>query len=186
MAEPPFAGSRLVASPESVRAAWDRLAAGIQPHVDDGSCLLIGVMIGGVVPLVHVTARLRGDVVIDYCHLTRYGGATTGGGIQWVHQPRQVMAGRTVILMDDIFDEGHTLADLRAHCLAQGAARVLVAVLARKLHRREVVGPAPDLVGLEVPDAYVFGCGMDYRDHWRHLDAIYALAPAAEPGEGAV
>lgn len=175
MAEPPFAGAREVASAEAVRGAWARLAGDLQPLVEDGKCLLLGVLVGGMVPLVKIAERLRGDFLIDYCHITRYLGKTAGGDIHWVQRPRANLRGLTVVLVDDIFDEGHTLAELRRHCLEAGAMRVAIAVLARKRHRRASSGIEPDFAGLEVGDEYVFGCGMDYRERWRHLDAIYAV-----------
>lgn len=179
MAEAPVAGARLVATATEVTAAWARLAAGVQPWVDAGPCVLVGVMIGGAIPLVRLAERLRGDIVLDYCHLTRYGGGTAGGELAWVQVPRQPLAGRTVVLVDDIFDEGHTLAEARRWCLDAGAAGVRIVVLARKRHDRALPGIAPDVAGIEVGDEYVFGCGMDYREHWRHLDAVWALPPAA-------
>ncbi len=182
MAEVPFPGSRLVVPAAAVRRAWDALAASVQPQIDNGPCLLLGVLLGGAVPLVKIAGRLRGDFLMDYCHLTRYRGATSGGDLHWVQRPRLPMRGLTVILVDDIYDAGHTLAELQRYCAAAGAARVLSAVLVRKVHGRETVGATPDFVGLQVGDEYVFGCGMDYQDRWRHLDAIYAL-PA---GDGAL
>lgn len=178
MAEPPFSGARRVASAEMVRDAWARLTSAIQPVVDDsqGRCLLLGVMLGGMVPLVRISERLRGDVLIDYCHLTRYRGGTRGGEIDWIRRPSGDLRGLTVVLIDDIFDEGRTLAELRRECLANGAARVLVAVLACKRHGRADAGLRPDFVGLDVADEYVFGCGMDFRGRWRHLDEIYAVS----------
>lgn len=178
MAESPVNGARRVATAEAVRDAWQRLAAAVQPVVDDaqGRCLLLGVMLGGMVPLVQISGRLRGDFRIDYCHLTRYRGGTRGGEIEWIRRPPADQSGLTVVLVDDIFDEGRTLAELRRECLAAGAARVLIAVLARKLHGRADGVARPDFVGLEVADEYVFGCGMDLGGHWRHLDEIYALS----------
>lgn len=181
MAEVPFPGSRLVVPAAEVRRAWDALAASLQPVIDREPCLLLGVLLGGVVPLVKIAERLQGDFLMDYCHLSRYLGATAGGEVRWVQRPRLPLGGLTVILVDDIFDEGHTLRELRAHCQAAGARRVLSAVLVRKRHGRALPGEAPDYAGLEVDDDYVFGCGMDYRERWRHLDAIYALAPAGGP-----
>jgi hypoxanthine phosphoribosyltransferase len=181
MAEAPVAGARLVASAAEVDAAWSRLAAGVQRWIDAGPCVLVGVMVGGMVPLVRVAGQLRGDFALDYCHATRYGGGTSGGELRWIQAPHQPLAGRTVVLVDDIFDEGHTLAAIRDWCLAAGAAAVRIAVLARKRHDRALPGIAPDLVCVDVGDAYVFGCGMDYRGRWRHLDSIWALPD----GEGA-
>jgi hypoxanthine phosphoribosyltransferase len=128
-----------------------------------------------MVPLVQISERLHGDFLIDYCHLTRYLGGTTGGEIRWLQRPHQDLRGLTVVLVDDIFDEGHTLAELRRHCEQAGAARVLTAVLALKRRARPAADLQPDLWGVEVGDEYVFGCGMDYCGRWRHLDAIYAL-----------
>jgi hypoxanthine phosphoribosyltransferase len=179
MAEVPVPGARVVATAAEVAVAWARLAAGVQPWVDAGGCVLVGVMLGGAIPLVRLAERLRGDFVLDYCHLTRYGGDTVGGELAWVQAPRQPLAGRTVVLVDDILDEGHTLAEARRWCLAAGAAAVRIVVLARKRHGRARPGLEPDLAGIEVGDEYVFGCGMDYRERWRHLDAVWALAPAA-------
>lgn len=143
--------------------------------VDSGDCVFIGLLMGGMIPLVRITSLLHGDLVLDYCHMNRYRGGMAGGEVQWLRKPVQSLAGRTVVLVDDIFDEGITLAALRADCLASGAARVLVTVLAKKLHTRRQTDLQPDFIGLTVDDRYVFGCGMDLYGRWRHLPAIYAL-----------
>jgi hypoxanthine phosphoribosyltransferase len=177
MAEPaaPLPGARLVASAAEVRAAYDRLVQGIQPLVDADDCVLLGLLVGGMMPLVHLAERLRGDFLLDYCHATRYRGATKGGALEWIQKPRQALRDRTVVLVDDIFDQGRTLAELVRHCREAGARRTVTAVLVRKRHPRVVVDLQPDFVGLEVEDHYVFGCGMDYQHRWRHLDALWAL-----------
>ncbi len=179
MAEAAFvpAGSRLVAPAGAVVAAFDRLASELQTHVARGPAVLLGVMLGGVVPLVEIARRLRGDFLLDYCHLTRYDGARAGGEVRWLQQPRIPLEGKSVIIVDDIYDEGATLAEARRHCVASGARDVRVAVLVRKRHDRAVHMPLPEHVGLEVGDEYVFGCGMDLDGRWRHLDALYAAAP---------
>jgi hypoxanthine phosphoribosyltransferase len=178
MAEPVVPGARLVASADAVREAWERLAAAIQPLVDEGHCVLLGVLLGGMFPLVQVAGRLRGDFLIDYCHLTRYAGGATGGPLRWIQRPHLDLRASTVVLVDDVFDEGHTLAALRRHCEEAGAVRVRVAVLARKRHARAVAGFEPDFIGIEAGDEYLFGCGMDIGERWRHLDALFALPPA--------
>lgn len=175
MVEPPFPGVRLVASAAEVGAAFDRLAAGIQPLVAQESCVLLGVLLGGMVPLVHIASRLCGDFRIDYCHLTRYQGATSGGEIRWVKYPAPLRESM-VVVVDDVFDQGHTLAELRRYCLAAGARCVKIAVLVHKRHTRGCADLQPDFTGIETGDEFLVGCGMDYRDRWRHLDAIYAVA----------
>jgi hypoxanthine phosphoribosyltransferase len=115
------------------------------------------------------------DLEFDYLHATRYRGATSGGELTWKHRPATPLQGRRVLLADDILDEGHTLAAIRAWCLEQGARDVRIAALAVKVHDRCVPGLHADYVGVEVPDRYVFGYGMDYHEQGRNLPAIYAL-----------
>lgn len=172
---PPVAGARLVATPAQVEAAYQRLATSIQPAVAAGDCVLLGVLLGGAVPLVRIAGLLDGDFVIDVCRVSRYGDATRGGTPQWISPPRVTLRDQHVILVDDIFDEGLTLEFIAAHCRAQGARKLGTAVLVRKRHDRAGTKAVPDHVGLEVGDEYVFGCGMDYQGRWRHLDAIWGL-----------
>jgi hypoxanthine phosphoribosyltransferase len=110
----------------------------------------------------------------DYVDVTRYGAATRGGAISWKVAPGTPVSGRTVLVLDDILDEGETLSAVRDKVMAEGARAVSIAVLADKAIRRAKPLQA-DFVGLRVPDRYVFGCGMDVGGLWRNLPAIYAL-----------
>lgn len=168
-------GARLVAGPAEVDAAFARLAAAVQPLVDRGDCVLLGVLLGGMVPLVRLAGLLAGDFTLDACRVSRYGHETRGGQAEWLLPPRAELAGRRIVIVDDIFDEGHTLAFVAERCRAVGAADVRSVVLVRKRHDRAIAGFAPDHSGLVVGDEYVFGCGMDYRGRWRHLPAIHAV-----------
>ena len=116
------------------------------------------------------------DVEMDYLHATRYRGNTTGSGLAWLHRPATPLQGRRVLLVDDILDEGHTLKAVKHWCEDQGAEDVRIAVLATKDHDRRVEGIEADYIGVEVPDRYVFGYGMDFHEQGRNLPAIYALA----------
>jgi hypoxanthine phosphoribosyltransferase len=156
---------------------FDRLAQAVQPLVDRGDCILLAVMTGGFYPLIRLADRLHGDFLIDYCHATRYAGATEGGMLDWRELPHLNLAGRTVILVDDIYDAGITLQAVAGYCREAGAVQVSTAVMVVKDRQRAADMPAPDFTtGLRVPDRYVFGCGMDVYGRWRHLPAIYALA----------
>ncbi|KAB7765966.1 hypoxanthine-guanine phosphoribosyltransferase [Xanthomonas maliensis] len=115
------------------------------------------------------------DLQFDYLHATRYRGQTSGGELVWKHRPATALFGRRVILVDDILDEGYTLQAVRQWCLEQGATDVRVAVLTVKRHDRCVPGVSADYVGVEVPDRYVFGFGMDVGEQLRGIPAIYAM-----------
>jgi hypoxanthine phosphoribosyltransferase len=165
----------LIVSQAEVAAGLDRLAAQIQPVVSAHPCTLVGVMTGGMYPLMQLVTRLNGDFLIDYCHATRYAGAIRGGKLEWRVEPRLPLTDRIAIVVDDIFDEGHTLAAIRQLCASLGAAEVYTAVLAVK-NIAGVDRAKPDFTsGIIVPNRYVFGCGMDLNEAWRHLDAIYAV-----------
>lgn len=176
-------GSEVLIPQPDISMALDRLAQELQPVVDSGRCVLMAVMVGGMWPATWLANRLHGDFVVDYCHVTRYRGGEQGGEPKWLQPPRQDLAGREVVLVDDIFDEGVTLDYARRACLEQSASRVTTVTLVIKRHGRATRCAGPDLFGLEVPDRYVFGCGMDYRHHWRHLPDIHAL-PAAPEARG--
>src|SRR5690606_23230635 len=139
------------------------------------SAVLLTVLQGGLVFAGRLAIAIRSPLAFDYVHASRYHGGTRGTQLRWIAEPRTPLAGRNVILADDILDEGHTLDALRGYCLAHGAARVLIAVLCAKRHGRCVDGLAADFVGVEVPDRYVFGFGMDYHEQGRNLPAIWAV-----------
>ncbi len=160
---------------DDVAAAYDRLAAAITAEYAELNPLLLCVMNGGLVPTAELMKRLTFPFQLDYLHATRYRGATTGGGLIWKRQPPAVLEGRHVLVIDDILDEGYTLVAVRKALQEFVPASLKVAVLAEKLHDRRAPGALAEFIGLKVVDRYVFGCGMDYKEYWRQLPAIYAL-----------
>lgn len=161
-------------------AAIQRMADAIREDYvgDEVPPLFVTIMHGGMQFAAQLAFALgeRGlTFEFDYLHATRYRGSTTGSRLAWLHRPATPMRGRRVLLVDDILDEGHTLLAVKRWCEDQGAADVRVAVLAEKIHGRCVDGIEADHVGVDVPDRYVFGYGMDYNDQGRNLPAIYAL-----------
>ena len=136
--------------------------------------MVLCVMGGAVVFSGRLLPQLNFPLEFDYVQASRYHNQTQGQQLAWKVMPGNNVLGRTVLLLDDILDEGHTLAAIREKCLSQGAERVVIAVLVEKdLSRQKPV--QADFVGLKVPDRYVFGCGMDVYGWWRNLPAIYAL-----------
>lgn len=158
-----------------IRKAYDRLAERIAADYAGKHPLVLCVMIGGVHATSEITQRLKLPLQIDYLHATRYRGATTGGDLHWKAHPDISVKDRDVLVIDDILDEGHTLAAILKALREQGAASVKAAVLAEKIHHRKAPDVKADYVGVTVEDRYVFGCGMDYKSYWRQLPAIYAV-----------
>lgn len=160
------------ASLESVIANMGR---DIDAALDGERAVFLTVMNGALIFAGHLALSIRTDVEFDYVHATRYRGATSGSELHWLREPAADLAGRTVLLVDDILDEGHTLKAVRDDCMRRGARRVLVASLCIKQHDRLVEGITSDFNGVELPDRYVFGFGMDYHEQGRNLPGIYAL-----------
>lgn len=158
-----------------LEAAIVRMGRDIGRVLDGERAVFLTVMNGGMFFAAPLALAIDCDLEFDYVHATRYGDATVGRELEWKRRPQAKLAGRTVILVDDILDEGYTLAGLRDYCVAEGAARLLIAVLCVKRHDRCVPGLEADFVGVEVPDRYVFGYGLDYFGQGRNLPAIYAL-----------
>lgn len=166
--------AREVISAEQMSAGFDRLADAVQPLVDSRDCVLLAVLNGGVYPLMELARRLSGDFLIDYCHATRYRGATTGEDIEWLRRPPASIRGRTVLLVDDILDIGDTLQAVMDACQEAGAAVVRSVIPVIKDTPARPAGRGVDFTAdIIVPDVYVFGCGMDVAGRWRHLPAIY-------------
>lgn len=163
-----------VASADTVQTVLDRLGEEIARVLAEDFPLVLAVMGGAVVFAGQLLPRLGFPLEFDYLHVTRYRGKTSGGEVEWRVLPGQNVVGRSVLVLDDILDEGETLAAIRDKLLHMGAARVWSAVLTNKDNGLDKPVRA-DFVGLDVPDRYVFGCGMDAYGLWRNLPAIYAL-----------
>ena len=167
--------SDLLFKREELETVIADLGRAIDVALDGERAVFLTVMNGALMFGAQLALSIRTDLEFDYVHATRYRGATSGSDLHWLREPAVSLQGRTVLLVDDILDEGHTLKAVRNDCLRRGATRVLVATLCCKRHSRCVEGIQSDFNGVELPDRYVFGYGMDYYEQGRNLPAIYAL-----------
>lgn len=161
-------------SPRAVQSAVEAQARKLAPRLAGRHPLVLVLMKGAIYYATWLTLALRQPLEIDYIHATRYGAGRRGQGVRWIRSPPPTVVDRLVLLVDDIFDEGLTLAAAKKVCREAGAVEVLSAVLARKQHARWHTDP-PDSVALEVPDGFVVGCGLDDGGRWRNLGGIYLL-----------
>jgi hypoxanthine phosphoribosyltransferase len=166
--------AELLCTAEEVQAALQRIAGEINSALAEKNPLVLSVMGGAVVFSGQLLPLLNFPLDFDYVHVSRYGDARTGGAMRWKVEPHESVRGRVVLLVDDILDEGHTLHALQQRVLELGALRCYSAVFADKLHGRLKPVHA-DFVGMELPDRFVFGYGMDIDGLWRNLPAIYAV-----------
>lgn len=162
---------------ETVRAAIDEMGEKISVVLKNDNPLVLCLMSGAMVIGGKLLPRLNFNLQLDYIHATRYRNQTSGGEqVEWLVKPRHELQGRTVLIVDDILDEGITLHEVINWCKQQGASKVYSAVLVEKHHdRRQPPELKADFVGLDVPDRYVFGYGMDYKGYLRNAPGIYAV-----------
>jgi hypoxanthine phosphoribosyltransferase len=158
-----------------VEAAMDRMAGEITSDLAEADPLVLCIMTGGIVAAGQLLPRLGFPLQLDYLHLTRYRGATSGGQVVWTRHPKEAIRGRHILLVDDILDEGLTLEAAARVCGQDGAQSVRSAVLVEK-ERERPCDFRPDYIGVVVPDRYVFGYGLDYRGYFRNAAGIYAVA----------
>ena len=166
--------AELLYSAEQVQAALHKVAQQINAGFADAHPLVLSVMGGAVVFTGQLLPLLDFPLDFDYVHVSRYGDARRGGAMHWKVEPRENVRGRVVLLLDDILDEGHTLSVLRERVLELGANKCYSAVFADKQLGR-IKPIRADFVGVELPNRFVFGYGMDIEGAWRNLPAIYAV-----------
>lgn len=159
-----------------VETALDRMAQEISEQLSASNPLVLCVMNGGTILTGRLATRLKFPLQMDYIHATRYREALQGADLQWRVTPATSLAGRIVLVLDDIFDVGETLAGIKDWCEANGAKQVYTAVLVDKQHERKTANlKQADFTALYAEDKYLFGYGMDYKGYWRNAPGIYAV-----------
>jgi hypoxanthine phosphoribosyltransferase len=176
-----LANAEEIVSADKVQAAVRNVADVLNQRFDNDATgefpLVLGVMGGAVVFTGHLLPQLTFPLEFDYIHVTRYGDLDRGGEVVWKVIPRQDVKGRTIIIVDDILDEGETLAHVKQRLLDMGAAEVILAVFADK-ELGKVKPVQADIVGLTVPNQFVVGFGMDAHGYWRNLPGLWVIRDA--------
>lgn len=163
----------LLYSEQQVEAALDQMAQDINSALAGTTPLFLCVMNGGIVTAGKLLTRLSIPLTIDAVNASRYQNQTLGGTIEWLLKPQTPLKNRTVLIVDDILDEGITLEAICQYCRDQGATAVYTAVLVDKILGHDKPLRA-DFVGLHVENRYLFGYGMDYKGYLRNAAGIYA------------
>jgi len=151
------------------------LAKEINKYYENKECVILYLLNGSVVFVGQLLPYLSMPIQIDYIHATRYE-KTHPGKLSILAEPRIDLAGKDVLILDDIFDRGVTLNAVYDYCLEKGAHSVESAVLVYK----ELDNPfireqvrTPKFCALTTPDYFLFGCGMDVGGYGRNAPGIY-------------
>lgn len=166
----------LLHSQAEIETAITRVAQEVTAKLSDTNPVVFCVMNGGLIFTGQLLTQLDFPLEQSYLHATRYRSETRGGDLFWKAKPEVSFIDRTVLIVDDILDEGHTLAAIVDFCRHAGASQVYTAVLLDKQHQRKAdPNFKADFVGLNCQDRFVFGYGMDYKGYWRNAAGIYAV-----------
>jgi len=165
----------LIYSSTEVEAAIVKMSQEITVVLEDKNPIVLCLMIGGIVPTGKLLPLLNFPLQLEYVHATRYQGETNGGTLHWIRKPTISLQDRNVLIIDDILDEGKTLMAIVEECKSNQAKTIRTAVLVDKQLNRERIFEKADFTGLTVPDRYVFGYGMDYKEYLRNAPGIFAV-----------
>ena len=168
-----FKGGEVVFSEKQVTKAVDQLAVRLSARLESLAPTLVCMMNGGLVLSAALLQRLHMPVRFDYIHLSRYRNEARGGEIEWLVRPRASLKGRTVLLVDDICDQGLSLAAAVSEIRATRAKEVVTAVLVQR--RGGSTRYSADFAALECGEGFLVGWGMDYEGLERNDRAIRKL-----------
>lgn len=164
----------LIIAETAIATALTKMSEQITQTLKDEFPLVLSIMGGAIVFTGQILPKLLFPLDFDYIHISRYNNQIEGGEFTWFRTPQEGVKDRSVLVLDDLLDEGYTMAAVKERVLQMGAKSFHCAVFANKL----TDAPKPlvaDFVGTNVPNRYVFGFGMDAYGLWRNLPAIYAI-----------
>jgi hypoxanthine phosphoribosyltransferase len=165
---------KILLTPEQLREGVTRLARELTLTYDQRSLTIVGVMTGSVVLLADLIRELEMPLRVGVIQASSYRGETNRGELTINSAMMLDIRHRDVLLVDDIFDTGHTIVSTVRALQQLSPASIKTCVLLQKRGRQEVDFQC-DFVGFEIPDEFVVGYGLDYRDHFRNLPYLAAL-----------
>lgn len=153
----------------------EEMAKVIENEISDEIPLFLTIVNGGMFFAIELMKHIKKPLIADYIHASRYGDATFGSShISWYHQPKaEDVKDKVVYILDDLLDEGHTLAEVKRLLIHLGAKECkLVVLIDKDINKAKPVSPT--YYGYRSPNKYLFGFGMDMYGLFRQLPDIYA------------
>ncbi len=167
---------RELLSKERLESGVAAMAQQVSQCYGDRPLTILGVLTGSIVLLADLIRMLEMPLRVGVVQASSYRGQTTRGRLTINSDLMPDVHGRDVLLVDDIFDTGHTINEVMAKVRQLGPTSIRCAVLLRKTGRQEI-DLDPDFVAFDIPDEFVVGYGLDYRDAYRNLSFVAALEP---------
>jgi hypoxanthine phosphoribosyltransferase len=166
---------RVLLSKEELHDGVSRIADEVTATYRDRQLTIVGVLTGSVVLMADLIRVIDLPMRVGVLQASSYRGATTMRGELVINSELMLdISGRDVLLIDDIFDTGHTLVRVLEKMREFEPTSIRSAVLLRK-HGRQEVDYQPDFVAFEIPDEFVVGYGLDFEDMYRNLPYLAAL-----------
>ncbi|GGY95848.1 MULTISPECIES: hypoxanthine phosphoribosyltransferase [Shewanella] len=168
----------MMISAEEINSKLDELAARINAHYQDtDKLLMVGLLKGSVVFMADLCRRIKGHVEIDFMSVSSYGNTMTSSrDVKILKDVQSDIAGRHVLIVEDLIDSGNTLNKVREMLRLRDPKSLALCTLLDKPDRREVDVPV-DFVGFTIPDEFVVGYGIDYAEQYRNLPYIARVIP---------
>jgi hypoxanthine phosphoribosyltransferase len=161
---------------EQINERLQDLAKEITRDYGDKPVVLLCALTGGVIFLADLSRLLGNNTTIDFIRMSSYGdGTVSGGTVRLDCHPKLDLAGKNVLVVEDIIDTGHTLAFLKKYLEDKNTASVRVCAFLDKPGRRVVMDAQPDYLGFSIPDEFVVGYGLDYAQRYRNLPYVGIL-----------
>ncbi len=162
---------------EPLQVRIDELGREISADYEGRDLLLVGVLKGAIFFLADLMRRLTVPCEIDFMAISSYGDGTDSSGVVRILKDLDAsIAGRDVLVVEDIIDSGLTLSYLMRSLTAREPASLEVCALLTKPERREIEIPVR-YVGFDIPNKFVIGYGLDYAERYRNLPYIGVLRP---------
>ncbi len=166
---------RVLLTEEQIRSRVKEVAEAVDRDYQGKNPLVVGILKGSIIFYADFIRCLSMPVELDFMAVSSYGsGAVSSGKLNIRKDLDKDVAGRDVIIVEDIIDSGFTLANLKALLSERGAASVRIATLLNKAARREY-DIAPDYNCFYIENEFVIGYGLDYNEQYRHLPYIGIL-----------
>ena len=169
-----LSNSSILERNEVIVETINSMAINCNNHFNNQSIVVLPVMTGALTFAGHILPQLTMDLELSYIHATRYRNNIGQKQVEWLFQPeKELIQDKIVLVLDDILDQGVTLNAIREKLLFLGAKQVITSVLFEK-YIKEVKSIEADFIGLEIPDKYVFGFGLDFDGIGRNMPHLYA------------